>query len=312
MAAALLCIGEPMLEFNQQPALPDGRVLYQQGFGGDTSTVAISAARQGITSGYISAVGRDPAGEALLALWEAEGVDASHVKRLETHPTGVYFVSHGPEGQSVNDLRRGSAASALTPDDIPEQAVAEARVIFASGISHAISDTAADAVFHAFAIARRHGVAIAYDTNYRSSLWAPRRAAAMIHAAVGEADIAMPSLDDAEALTGLTDPDAVLDFYLGLGPGLVLLKMGAEGVYLATPEGRSRIPPFPAAAAVDATGAGDTFCGAVIARLLKGDTPEDAAHYAAVAAAISTTGYGAVAPIPRAPEVWAAMAMHSR
>ncbi|HEX3982097.1 MAG TPA: sugar kinase [Acidisoma sp.] len=311
MAAELLCIGEPMLEFNQQPALPDGPVLYQQGFGGDTSNVAVSAARQGISVGYISAVGRDPAGEALLDLWKAEGVDASNVKRSDTHPTGIYFVSHGTDGHRFSYHRRGSAASALTPADIPETAIAEARILFASGISHGISNTAADSVFHAFAIARKHGVAIAYDTNYRPALWAPRRAAAIIHAAVGEADIAMPGLDDALALTGLTDPDAVVDFYLSLGPGLVLLKMGSEGVYLATPEGRTRIAPFPAAA-VDATGAGDTFCGAVIARLLKGDAPEDAAHYAAAAAAISTTGYGAIAPIPRAPEVWAAMAMRNR
>lgn len=311
MAAELLCIGEPMLEFNQQPQLADGRVLYQQGFGGDTSNVAVSAARQGIASGYISAVGRDPAGEALLALWEAEGVDASHVKRSETHPTGIYFVTHGADGHRFSYHRKGSAASALTPADIPEKAIAEARILFASGISHGISDSAADAVFHAFALARQQGVAIAYDTNYRPALWSPRRAAAIIHAAVGEADIALPGLDDALLLTGLSDPDQVLDFYLGLGPGLVLLKMGAQGIYLATPDGRRRIPPFPCAA-VDATGAGDTFCGAVIARLLKGDTPEDAAHYAAAAAAISTTGYGAIAPIPRAPEVWAAMAMRNR
>jgi len=311
MAAELLCIGEPMLEFNQQPTLPDGRVLYQQGFGGDTSNVAVAAARQGITAGYISAVGRDPAGDALLALWEAEGVDVSHVKRSETHPTGVYFVTHGPNGHRFSYHRKGSAAAALTAADIPAKAIAEARILFASGISHGISDSAADAVFHAFTLARQAGVAIAYDTNYRPALWAPRRAAAIIHAAVGEADIAMPGLDDARALTGLTDPDAVLDFYLGLGPGLVLLKMGAEGVYLGTPEGRKKIAPLPAAP-VDATGAGDTFCGAVIARLLKGESPEDAAHYAAAAAAISTTGYGAIAPIPRATEVWAAMAMRNR
>jgi 2-dehydro-3-deoxygluconokinase len=247
----------------------------------------------------------------LLALWATEGVDATHVRRSETHPTGVYFVTHGPDGHRFNYHRKGSAASALTPADIPEAAIAGARLIFASGISQAISDSATDAVFHAFAIARAAGVAIAYDTNYRPALWSPRRAAAIIHAAIGEADIAMPGMDDALALTGLTDPDAVLDFYLGLGPGLVLLKMGSEGVYFGTPEGRKRIPPFPVMP-VDATGAGDTFCGAVIARLLVGDAPEDAAHYAAAAAAISTTGYGAIGPIPRAPEVWAALAMRNR
>ena len=312
MAAELLCIGEPMLEFNQQPPVADGRVLYQQGFGGDTSNVAVAAARQGISSGYISAVGQDPAGDALLALWKEEGVDASHVKRSDAYPTGIYFVSHGADGHRFSYHRKGSAAAHLTPADMPEKAIAAARVLFASGISHGISDSAADSVFHAFTVARANGVAIAYDTNYRPALWSPRRAAAIIHAAIGEADIALPGMDDAKALTGLTDPDAILDFYLGLGPGLVLLKMGAEGAYLGTPEGRKRIPPFPATASVDATGAGDTFCGSFIARLLKGETPEDAAHYAAAAASISTTGYGAIAPIPRAPEVWAAMAMRNR
>jgi 2-dehydro-3-deoxygluconokinase len=311
MAADLICIGEPMLEFSQLPAQEDGRVLYQQGFGGDTSNVAIAAARQGTRTGYISAVGRDPAGEALLALWAEEGVDHSGVRISETHPTGVYFVTHGVTGHRFHYHRRRSAASAVAAADIPEGAIAAARLIFASGISHGISDSAADAVFHAFAVARKHGVAIAYDTNYRPALWAPRRAAAVIHAAVGEADIVMPGMDDARALTGLTDAEAILDFYLSLGPGLVLLKMGSEGVYLGTPEKRVRIAPFPAAA-VDATGAGDTFCGAVLARLLAGEAPEDAAHYAAAAAAISTTGYGAIVPIPRAPEVFAAMAMRNR
>lgn len=311
MAADLICIGEPMLEFAQQPQLPDGRILYSQGFGGDTANAAVAAARQGVKTAYVSAVGRDPAGDALIALWAEEGVDASHIRRSDSHPTGLYFATHGPDGPRFNYLRRGSAATTLAPADMPAKAIAAARIVFASGVSLAISATAADAVFHAFALARQSGVAIAVDTNYQPSLWAPRRAAAMIHAAIGEADVAMPSMADALALTGLTDPDAVLDFYLGLGPGLVLLKMGAEGVYLGTPEMRLRIPPFPAAA-VDATGAGDTFCGAAMARLLLGDTPEDAAHYAAAAAAISTTGYGAIAPIPRTPEIWAAMAMRNR
>lgn len=58
MTAELLCIGEPMLEFNQQPPLPDGRVIYVQGFGGDSSNVAVAAARQGAQVGYITAIGR--------------------------------------------------------------------------------------------------------------------------------------------------------------------------------------------------------------------------------------------------------------
>jgi 2-dehydro-3-deoxygluconokinase len=111
------------------------------------------------------------------------------------------------------------------------------------------------------------------------------------------ADIALPSLDDATALTGLADPDAVADFYLRLCP-LVLLKCGAAGCLVATRDARARIPAH-RVAAVDATGAGDAFAGAALARLLAGDDAVSAARYANAAAALSTTGYGAVAPIPR-------------
>ena len=129
----------------------------------------------------------------------------------------------------------------------------------------------------------------------------------MIHAAIGMSTIALPGLEDAAVLTGLTDPGAVADFYLGLGPRIVVLKMGSKGALLATADGhRSLVPPFPCRA-VDATGAGDTFCGAFMARMLAGDGPEDAARYAACAAAMSTTGYGAVPPIPRRADVLAAL-----
>jgi 2-dehydro-3-deoxygluconokinase len=105
----------------------------------------------------------------------------------------------------------------------------------------------------------------------------------------------------------LEDPDAMLDFYLRLGPEVVVLRMGEEGAYLATSNGvRVRIPAYPVTL-VDATGAGDTFCGSFLARILAGDEPEPAARYASVAAALACTGYGAVGPIPTAGEVWSVL-----
>jgi 2-dehydro-3-deoxygluconokinase len=82
--------------------------------------------------------------------------------------------------------------------------------------------------------------------------------------------------------------------------------MGEAGAYLATPDARVKIPPF-VVRTVDATGAGDTFCGSFLARILAGDSPEPAARYAAVAAALKCTGYGAVAPIPTQAQVAEAM-----
>ncbi len=74
---------------------------------------------------------------------------------------------------------------------------------------------------------------------------------------------------------------------------------------------RHRIAPFPCQP-VDATGAGDTFGGAFVARLVAGDGLLAAGRYAAAAAALSTQGYGAVAPIPRAGQVLAALALNAQ
>jgi 2-dehydro-3-deoxygluconokinase len=298
----LLCMGEPMLEFNQLPTQPDGSRHYLEGHGGDTSNAAIAAARQGARVGYITALGRDMPGDSFMALWARERVDASTVMRTDRWLTGVYFVTHDTQGHHFLHYRANSAAAMYTPADLPTAAIAAAKMFYVSGISQGISNSAADAVFAAIDIAQRHGVKVAYDTNYRPRLWSPPRAAAVMHAAMAQTDYALPGIEDVRILTDLTNPDAMLDFYLRLGPKVVVLKMGERGAWLATPEHRLHIPKLDVEV-VDATGAGDAFCGSFLARILAGDAPEQAARYAAVAAAMKCTGYGAVAPIPRAADV---------
>jgi 2-dehydro-3-deoxygluconokinase len=147
-------------------------------------------------------------------------------------------------------------------------------------------------------MARASGVKVSYDTNLRLRLWELGTARAEIHATIPLCDVALPSLDDSRTLTGLSTADEIADFYLELGAPLVALKMGSAGALLALPGRRIRIAPH-RVEALDATGAGDTFDGAFLSRLLEGDDPETAARYANVAAALSTRGYGAVTPIPR-------------
>ncbi len=302
MSVDLLCMGEPMLEFNMRPVARMG--------GGFTSKVTAvipptrrsqprGKARGSATSPRSARMPRAPA---FSTYGEREGVDASTVIQRDDRPTAVYFVTHSAAGHAFLHYRAGSAAAGFGPADVPIAAIRTARMLYASGISQGISDSAADAVFAAIDVARASGVAVAYDTNYRPRLWPPRRAAAIIHAAVAQADYALPSFDDVTTLTGIADPDAALDFYLRLGPKVVALKMGETGAYVATAASRYRLPAF-AVRHVDATGAGDTFCGSFLARILAGDDPIAAARYASVAAALKCTGFGAVAPIPRAAEV---------
>jgi 2-dehydro-3-deoxygluconokinase len=210
----------------------------------------------------------------------------------------VYFISYGAEGHVFSYARAGSAASLVTPQDLPLAQIAAAKVLHASGISQAISTSCADAVFAAIQHARQNGTTVSYDTNLRLRLWPLERARAIIHGAVALSDIALPGLDDARQLTGLDRPEDVCASYLGLGCKVVALTMGKAGTMVATSDRREVIPARPVAA-VDATGAGDMFDGAFLAEWVVHGDPFRAAAYANAAAALSTLGHGAVAPMPQ-------------
>jgi 2-dehydro-3-deoxygluconokinase len=296
----ILALGEPLMEFAEVER--SGERLYLPGFGGDVSNTVIAAARQGAACAIFTALGDDPFGRDFLKLWDAEGVDRSSVVTLEGGRTGVYFITYGVEGHVFTYARAGSAASLVSPHDLPLDKIARARVVHASGISQAISASCADAVFAALRHARNNGTVVSYDTNLRLRLWPLDRARAVIHGAVALSDICLPGLDDARQLTGLDRPEDICAFYLGLGCKVVGLTMGKSGTMVATAERREVIAARPVEA-VDATGAGDTFDGAFLAEWLVHRDPFRAAAYANAAAALSTLGYGAVAPMPRRADV---------
>ena len=284
----IVSIGEPMIEFNQT-----GDQRFLQGFGGDTSNMIVAAARSGARAGYITRVGDDEFGRMFLELWKREGVDTGGVIVDREAPTAAYFVTHGPKGHVFSYLRAGSAASRLKPEDLPD--LKRASFVHASGITLAISQSACDTVLAAFNSARGK---IAFDSNLRLKLWPLERARALIGAAAGMADYFFPSIEDARALSGVESADENLDWAHRLGAKTVFLKLGPDGVLVSDGSKRERIPGIKVKA-VDATGAGDCFCGAALARLAAGDSIWQAARYANAAAALATTGYGAVEPLPR-------------
>lgn len=288
----IISIGEPLYELSQGA---DGR--FTPGFGGDSSNAAIAATRLGATAAYVTRVGCDLFGAAFLDLWQREGVSTAHVVQDREAPTGVYFITHGPDGHHFTYLRKGSAASQLTVSDIPVQAIENARIVHASGVSLAISSSAREAVRHAFAVASAAGTAISLDTNYRERLWPAAEARAAIDAAAGLATIVKTSIEDAAQLLGAAEAEAAANHYRRLGAGAVIVTLGDAGLYAVTPEGEHRLAGH-AVDARDATGAGDAFTGALLAERCGGATWGRALAFANAAAALSTTGYGAVAPLP--------------
>jgi len=308
----ILALGEPLMEFAEVQGDRIGEGLYLKGYGGDVSNMAVAAARQGASVGIFTALGEDQFATDFLELWDREGVDRSTVIVRAGERTGVYFIGYGNEGHVFSYFRKGSAASLVAPAELPLAALAKARVIYVSAISQAISKSCADACLGAIRHARDHGSLVCYDTNLRLKLWPLERARSVIHAAVALADIVRPSLDDARMLTGLDAPEEICRFYLGLGPRIVALTLGKDGTMIATSEGCRLVPPSISVDAVDATGAGDTFSGAFLAEWLRSRDPYQAAAYGNVAAALSTLGTGAVAPIPRRVEVEKHLAQAAR
>jgi len=288
----IICIGEPLIEFNQINGTE-----WHQGFGGDVSNVAIAAARLGARSAIATRLGDDGFGQELRNLWTREGVDASYVATDASAPTGLYFVRHELNGHRFEYRRAGSAASRMTADTLPVEAILSAQFTHVSGITLAISASARDAGLEAMRIAGAAGRQVSFDPNLRLALWPLEEARYEITQALGLADIALPGLDDARQITGLDAPEDIVRAFHEMGPEVVALTLGEEGALLGHAGTITHILGVPVPA-VDATGAGDCFDGAFLTRLSKGDAPEAACRYAVAASALSVQGYGAVGPLP--------------
>ena len=297
----VVALGEPMYEFSQ---IPGEAHRWLQGFGGDTMNAAIAAARQGARVGYVTRLGDDEFGRQLLDLWRGEGLDVGGVSIDPQAHTAVYFISHGPAGHVFSYLRAGSAASRMRPADLPLELIRGARFFHASGISQAISASACDTVFAAMEAARAAGRQVSFDTNLRLRLWPLTRARAVIAASIALSDVLFVSVEEGEQLCGNSDPDAIVDWCHEHGARRLALKLGPLGAIGSDGARRERVPGY-AVKAVDATGAGDCFAGALLARMAAGEDFFAAIAYANAAAALTCTGFGAVAPLPRPPQVQA-------
>jgi 2-dehydro-3-deoxygluconokinase len=291
----IAAMGEGMVEFNQTTP---GQPSYLQGFGGDTSNAVIAAARAGARTTYISSVGADTFGQLLQDLWHFSDVDSQYIAINTEAYTGLYFVTHGASGHEFSYRRAGSAAAVMTLSEAQCQAVAAARILHLSGISLAISPHALVQCQHAIKVAKSAGTQISFDSNLRLKLWSLENARAAMLPVIAQTDIFLPSLDDVTQLSGLTDPQAIVQWSHDLGAKTVVLKLGSHGVLASDGQHTTHIPAMPVHA-VDATGAGDCFGGNLLARMCLGDALPQAVRYANAAAAIAVQGFGAVAPLPK-------------
>ncbi len=296
-SANILALGEPLIEMVRLADPIDGCPIYRQSVGGDTLNALVAAARQGGSTGYLSAVGGDPFGKDILALCDHEGINRSTILVRPEDPTGVNFIHPHPEGRRFFYARRGSAASHYSVSDLPQAAIADAKILHVSAVSLAISQEMRQAVFQAAKLAKTAETLVSFDLNLRLNLWALDTARNTIEAFLPLADIVLPSDDEANSLLGPGDPSSHIAHFQRYGARYVLFKRGRRGAVLASPAGRTEIS-APQVDAVDSTGAGDSFAGAFLAYLLETGNETEAARRAAIVAAGTVSGYGAIEAIP--------------
>ena len=300
--AEILSFGEPMFEFSQMKDVALSQADFLSGFGGDASNFAIAAARQGANVGMLTHVGNDEFGKRFIDLWTKERVSTHNVQVKSNQHTGVYFITHDDQGHHFSFLRKNSAASLITPDQLPIEQIEAAKLLHVTAITQAISSSSCDSVFTAIEAAKQSNTLVSYDTNLRLKLWSLARARAVINETVKMVDICFPSIDEAQLITGLTHADDIIDHHLKLGAKVVVLKQGSDGATVADDQQRIHVSPHKVTP-VDATAAGDSFAGSFCTHFVRGASLEQALLHANATASITITGYGAVAPLPTLEQV---------
>lgn len=244
------------------------------GIGGAESNVAIGLQRLGSTTAWIGRVGTDSLGDVVVRELTAEGL-AVHAIRDDSAPTGLMIKERRtPMNQRVWYYRSGSAGSRLQPGDVPPGLVASARMLHLSGITPALSPTAAATVWSAIDAARSSGTTVSFDVNYRRALWSPTTAAAVCRKLVARADIVFAGEDEAAMLVGPGSAAELADRLRDLGPSQVVIKRGDQGCSALIDDVRYEQAAI-AVPVVDTVGAGDAFVAGYLHAHLRGAAAPD-------------------------------------
>jgi 2-dehydro-3-deoxygluconokinase len=283
----IVTIGEPMMVFNGPPATPVAvGTAMRATFAGAESNVAIGLARLGHAVRYLSVVGDDAFGHAIVRTLRGEGVDASAVGFSAEHPTGVMFKNRWPGDEpQVLYYRRTSAFAHAGPDTFDAGLWRDAKIIYLTGITPALSPTCLALVRHVVADARARDIPVWLDPNYRKKLWPADAFRQTIAELLPSVDTILPGLDEGQMLTGKTDPGEVACKLMGMGAKNVILKDHRRASAYTT-EGTATVDAFDLSRIVDPIGAGDAFAAGYLSGALDGLPLADRLRRGHAAAAI--------------------------
>jgi 2-dehydro-3-deoxygluconokinase len=259
--------------------------------------VAVALSRLGLKAQYFSRFGNDQLGSVMLADIEAEGVDVSLAKRVDSF-TGAMVRNPGKTAPvEISYLRKGSAASTIEPSDILDSYISSTRWLHATGITCAISESGAKTVKHSLEKAAQLKIKSSFDLNIRRKLWSEEQARKVLEPLARDVELLIGGEDEYQVVFGEADPKDILAEVNKRGCKLAVMTKGDQKMRFSIDGNYEEITP-PKVVAVDPVGSGDAFTGGVIAGLLSGMSTKEALEQGSICGALVASMFGDWTGIP--------------
>ena len=259
--------------------------------------VAVALSRLGLKAQYFSRFGNDQLGSVMLADIEAEGVDVSLAKRVDSF-TGAMVRNPGKSAPvEISYLRKGSAASTIEPSDILDSYISSTRWLHATGITCAISESGAKTVKHALEKAAQLKIKSSFDLNIRRKLWSEDVARKVLEPLARDVELLIGGEDEYQVVFGQVEPKQILAEVNKRGCKIAVMTKGDQKMRFSIDGNYEEITP-PKVVAVDPVGSGDAFTGGVIAGLLSGMSTKEALEQGSICGALVASMFGDWTGIP--------------
>lgn len=301
MSPRVVTFGETMVLVNPTETGPmKYNTEFKKTLGGAESNVAIGLSRLGHDVGWVSKLGADPHGEYIRSFVRGEGVDTSTVRFTADAPTGIMFKERRALAEpEVYYYRHGSAASTMTPADLPEGYIEDAEYLHLTGITPALSESCRETTLAAVERAREADTTVSFDLNVRQKLWSDLdEMRTTLLDLVEMSDLVLPGIDEGRVLFDVEDPAAIADACLSRGAARAAVKLGSEGAFVADRETAEHVPGYEVERVVDPVGAGDGFAAGFLAGELRELEPVESTKLANAVGAFATTTVGDIEGLP--------------
>ena len=250
--------------------------------GGCALNTATALARLGLRPAVAGKVGEDPFGDFLVSLLDERGLDRRAVVRDPSVPTSATVVLVAADGERTF-LHLPGANGALRAEELDDELLYSGRALHVAG-ALVMDDLDGEPFARILAEANRRGLLTSLDT-----VWDPSGRFERVLPSLPHVDLLVPSLAEAQAITGKRDPEDAARWLHEHGATEVVVKLGAEGCYVL---GLGPVP-APRVESVDGTGAGDAFVAGLLYGRLAGWPLERASRLGNAAGALATTRVGA-------------------